>query len=226
MNSENQPQNIRAGCDYNPVLKNLQCLILGPRDVVLNPWVPKLNIANWKDWKKHQRDFRVAYFPVVTAVEDLCRKVEHWTQLSDSNTLQEFLFRLYSGKLRYGPPMIQSKSDGAWSISEHLLERWDFTRYIHVWVLSIGCFSIMQMLSPDSTWSEKNKKSLNKNGNTFSCELLNRTGLGQCVMQASTKLCLAFFEFYTVLENKRFFQLDPVPQGNFIPSVTPSLFSI
>ena len=37
-------------------------------------------------------------------------------------------------------------------------------------------------------------------------------------MQASTKLCLAFFEFYTVLENKRFFQLDPVPQGNFIPS--------
>ena len=76
----------------------------------------------------------------------------------------------------------------------------------------------MQMLSPDSTWSEKNKKSLNKNGNTFCCELLNRTGLGQCVMQASTKLSLAFFEFYAVLENKRFFQLDPVPQGNFIPS--------
>ena len=37
-------------------------------------------------------------------------------------------------------------------------------------------------------------------------------------MQASTKLSLAFFEFYTVLENKRFFQLDPVPQGNCIPS--------
>ena len=37
-------------------------------------------------------------------------------------------------------------------------------------------------------------------------------------MQASTKLSLTFFEFYTVLENKRFFQLDPVPQGNFIPS--------
>ena len=94
VNSTNQPQNIRAGCDYNPGLKNLQCLILGPRDVVLSPWVPKLNIANWKDWKKHQRDFRVAYFPVVTAVEDLCRKVEHWIQLSDSNTLQDFLFRL------------------------------------------------------------------------------------------------------------------------------------
>ena len=25
-------------------------------------------------------------------------------------------------------------------------------------------------------------------------------------MQASTKLCLAFFEFFTVLENQRFFQ--------------------
>ena len=37
-------------------------------------------------------------------------------------------------------------------------------------------------------------------------------------MQASTKLCLAFFEFLIVLEIKRFFQLDPVLQGNFIPS--------
>ena len=37
-------------------------------------------------------------------------------------------------------------------------------------------------------------------------------------MQASTKLCLAFFEFVTVLQNKRFFQLDPVPQGVFIRS--------
>ena len=52
----------------------------------------------------------------------------------------------------------------------------------------------------------------------FFCELLNRTGLGQCVMQASTRLCLAFFEFFTVLENKRLFQLDPVPQSNCIPS--------
>ena len=74
----------------------------------------------------------------------------------------------------------------------------------------------MQMLSRDSTRSENNKKSLNKTGNTFCCELLNRTGLGQCVMQASTKLCLAFFEFVTVLQNKRFFQLVPVPQGVFI----------
>ena len=71
----------------------------------------------------------------------------------------------------------------------------------------------MQMLSRDSTRPENNKKSLNKNGNTFYCEWLNWTGLGQeqCLMQASTKLCLAFFEFFTVLENKRLFQLDPVP---------------
>ena len=69
------------------------------------------------------------------------------------------------------------------------------------------------MLSRDSTRPENNKKSLNKNGNTFCRELLNRTGLGQCVMQASARLCLAFFEFFTVLENKRLFQLDPVPQA-------------
>ena len=69
----------------------------------------------------------------------------------------------------------------------------------------------MQMLSRDSTRSENN-------GNTFCCELLNRTGLGQCVMQACTKLYLAFFEFFTVLGSKRFFQLDPVPQGIFIRS--------
>ena len=68
----------------------------------------------------------------------------------------------------------------------------------------------MQMLSRDSTRSENN-------GNTL-YELLNRTGLGQCVMQTCTKLCLAFFEFFTVLENKRFFQPDPVPQGIFIRS--------
>ena len=36
----------------------------------------------------------------------------------------------------------------------------------------------MQMLSRDSTRPENNKKSLNKNGNTFCCELLNRTSLG------------------------------------------------
>ena len=71
----------------------------------------------------------------------------------------------------------------------------------------------MQMLSRDSTRPENNKKSLNENGNTFCCELLNRIGLGQCVMEASTKLYLAFFEFFTFLENIRFFQLDPVPQG-------------
>ena len=75
----------------------------------------------------------------------------------------------------------------------------------------------MQMLSRDSTRPENHKKSLNKNDNTFCCELLNRTGLGQCVMQASTRQS-AFFEFFTVLENKRLFQLDPVPQSNCIPS--------
>ena len=58
----------------------------------------------------------------------------------------------------------------------------------------------------------------NKNGNTFCRELLHRTGLGQCVIQVSTRLCLAFFEFFTVLENKRLFQLDPVPKSNCIPS--------
>ena len=42
--------------------------------------------------------------------------------------------------------------------------------------------------------------SINKTGNTFCCET--------SVMQESTK----------VLENKWFFQLDPGPQGNFIPS--------
>ena len=75
----------------------------------------------------------------------------------------------------------------------------------------------MQMLSRDSTRPENNKKSLNKNGNTFCCELLYRTGLGQCVMQASTRLCLAFFEFFTVLENKRLFQLDLVGPKQLYP---------
>ena len=55
---------------------------------------PKIKHCKLKRLEKHQRDFRVACFPVVTAVEDLCRKVEHWIQLSDSNMLQDFLFRL------------------------------------------------------------------------------------------------------------------------------------
>ena len=87
-----------------------------------------------------------------------------------------------------------------------------------MWFLAIWYVPIMLMLSRDCTRPENNKMSLDKNGNTFCCELLNRNGLGQCVMQASTKLFLAFFEFFTVFENKRFFQLDPVPQGSFIPS--------
>ena len=75
----------------------------------------------------------------------------------------------------------------------------------------------MQVFSRDSSWPEHNKKSLSKKGSPFCCELLNWTGLGQCVKQASTKLCPAFF-FFTVLENKQFFPLDSVPQGNFIGS--------
>ena len=84
----------------------------------------------------------------------------------------------------------------------------------------------MQMLSRDSTRSENNKKSLNKNGNTFCCELLNRTALGQCVMQACTKLNLAFFELFTVLENKRFFSTKPSPPRHFYQILTPSLLNI
>ena len=68
----------------------------------------------------------------------------------------------------------------------------------------------MQILSRDSTQPENNKKSINKNDNPFCCELLNRTGLGHCVMQVSRKLCLAVFEFFTILENKRLFQLGPL----------------
>ena len=64
----------------------------------------------------------------------------------------------------------------------------------------------MQMLSRDSTRPENNKKS-------SCCELLNRTGLGQCVMPASTKLCSAFLEFFTVLENKRFFNYAQSPKA-------------
>ena len=37
-------------------------------------------------------------------------------------------------------------------------------------------------------------------------------------MQVSKKLSLAFFEFVTILEKKRFFKLDLLPQGNCIPS--------
>ena len=84
----------------------------------------------------------------------------------------------------------------------------------------------MQMMSRDSTRPENNKKSLNKNGNTFCCELLNRTDLGQCVMEASTKLCLAFFEFFTFLENKRFFSARLSPPRQLYPILTPSILNI
>ena len=45
-------------------------------------------------------------------------------------------------------------------------------------------------------------------------------------MQASTKLCLAFFEFFTVLENKRFFSTKPSPPRHFYQILTPSLLNI
>ena len=84
----------------------------------------------------------------------------------------------------------------------------------------------MQMLSRDSTRPENNKKSLNKNGNTFCCELLNWTGLGQCVMEASTKLCFAFFEFFTFLENKRVFSARPSPPRQLYSILMPSILNI
>ena len=84
----------------------------------------------------------------------------------------------------------------------------------------------MQMLSRDSTRSENNKKSLNKTGNTFCCELLNRTGLGQCVMEASTKLCLAFVEFFTFLENKPVFSARSSPPRQLYSILMPSILNI
>ena len=78
----------------------------------------------------------------------------------------------YSSKLRHGSLMIQSKSDGGGlSLSTLAVKIWDFARYIHVWFLLIRWFSVMHMLSRDSTRPENNKKSLNKNGITFCCEL-------------------------------------------------------
>ena len=49
-----------------------------------------------------------------------------------------FSKKRHSGKLRQGSPMIQSKSDGGWSISKHLSSRkMRLCQYIHVWFLSI-----------------------------------------------------------------------------------------
>ena len=52
VNSKKHPQNMHAGYYYNPALQNLQCLILGLADLMLNPWAPKLNIAPLRE-----RDF-------------------------------------------------------------------------------------------------------------------------------------------------------------------------
>ena len=52
VNSKKHPQNMRAGYYYNPALQNLQCLILGLTDLMLNLWAPKLNIAHLQE-----RDF-------------------------------------------------------------------------------------------------------------------------------------------------------------------------
>ena len=43
---------MRAEYDYNPALQNLQCLILGLTDLMLNLCAPKLNIAHLQE-----RDF-------------------------------------------------------------------------------------------------------------------------------------------------------------------------
>ena len=51
------------------------------------------------------------------------------------------------------------------------------------------------------------------------------TGLGQCVMQASTELCLAFFEFFTVLE-KTVFSTRPSAPRQFYHILTLSLLNI
>ena len=84
----------------------------------------------------------------------------------------------------------------------------------------------MQMLSRDSTRPENNKKFLKKKGNTFCCELLNRTGLGQCVMQASTKLCLAFFEFFYSCRKWTAFSTRPSPLKQLYPILTPAILNI
>ena len=128
--------------------------------------------------------------------------------------------KCYSGKLRHGPPNDSVKKWWGvvylWGRKQYKDETLPDTYMCGF--CQLGWCSIMQMLSRDSTRSENNKKSLNKNGNTFCCEWLNRTGLGRFLKQASTRLCLAFLEFFTVLENKRLFQLDPVLQRNCIPS--------
>ena len=92
--------------------------------------------------------------------------VQHWCKTTQVNSL------------RHGPPIIQSKSDGGgWSISEHLSIRKMRLCQIHTYVVSLNL--VFYNYSNVVTWlhpARNNKKSLNKNGNTFSCELLNRTG--------------------------------------------------
>ena len=46
--------------------------------------------------------------------------------------------RFHSGKLRHGSPMIQSKSDGGWSISEHLSSKRMRLCQIHTCVVSVN----------------------------------------------------------------------------------------
>ena len=40
-NSKKHPQNILAGYEYNPALKNVQCLIFGLTDLMLSLCAPK-----------------------------------------------------------------------------------------------------------------------------------------------------------------------------------------
>ena len=94
--------------------------------------------------------------------------VQHWCKTTQVNSL------------RHGPPIIQSKSDGGggeWSISEHLSIRKMRLCQINTYVVSLNL--VFYNYSNVVTWlhpARNNKKSLNKNGNTFSYELLNRTG--------------------------------------------------
>ena len=94
----------------------------------------------------------------------------------------------------------------SWSISEHLSIRKMRLCQIHTWVVSVNLvfFNYANVVTWLHTAKKNNKKSLNK----ICCKLLDWTTLGQWVMQASTKLCLAFYEFFTVIENKRLLYFD------------------
>ena len=51
---------------------------------------------------------------------------------------EEVPMTTFAGKLRHGSPMIQSKTDGGWSISEHLSSKRMRLCQIHTCVVSIN----------------------------------------------------------------------------------------